>query len=80
MSTETIGLHATVCNTFQNVTQPNRHHEDGNCVCVIRRTLSPRRRTLNAMNSGAKVPVVVINKHAQRDLVFDKKVKEQVVT
>lgn len=29
------------------------------------------------MNQCVKVSVVVINKHAQRDLVFDEKVKEQ---
>lgn len=30
------------------------------------------------MNQCVKVSVVVINKHAQRDLVFDEKVEEQV--
>lgn len=39
---------------------------------------SPCHWALNIVNSRVKVSVVVINKHAQRDLVFDKKVKEQV--
>lgn len=40
--------------------------------------LSPCYRALNIVNQCVKVSVVVINKHAQRDLVFDEKVKEQV--
>lgn len=35
---------------------------------------------MHALNGGVKVAAVVINKHAQRDLVFDKKVKQQGVT
>lgn len=42
------------------------------------RDFSPCHWALNIVNSCVKVSVVVINKHAQRDLVFDKKVKEQV--
>lgn len=46
-------------------------------ACHVDRTQWRQRRSPNAVNSGVKVAIVVINKHAQRDLVFDKKVKEQ---
>ena len=56
----------------------NTHSEEWNGTNIIYRTFfffffPPCLWSLNIVNSRVKVCVVVINKHAQRDLLFDKR-------
>lgn len=49
------------------------HSEELNGTNIIYRTIAPCHWSLNIVNSCVKVSVVVINKHTQRDLLFDKR-------